>query len=102
MHQMNNAREFLLTQGFNQLCKGMPQSEILKLMGEPTRSSVETIPLGSGWGEQEAFWIKIPAGHNVLEWSYPVDNGTITLWFAKTDKDWSIALKVKLPLTVKS
>jgi len=99
---MKNARDTHLLDGYARINKGMPQSEILRIMGQPNKSVVDRIPVGSGWGEQIPFWIKIPAGDEVLEWEYPVDKGTITLWFARTGEDWSIAMKLIVPRQIGS
>ena len=60
---------------------GATRAEILEAHGHPEREQVLEKTDEAIWGAIEAFWQSVPAGSSVELWAYPVEGGTVELYF---------------------
>lgn len=62
---------------------GASRSEILAAHGAPARKQSLTKTGPAVWGPIEDFWPRVPLGSSVEIWDYPVEGGTLELYFVE-------------------
>lgn len=60
---------------------GSTRGEIMEAHGPPVREQTFTNTGQIIWGAIEEFWPSVPRGGSVLIWAYPVEGGTLELYF---------------------
>ncbi len=60
---------------------GMSRQEVIDRFGEPDRRQTIVKRDEAIWGAIEDFWQQVPTDSTVLIWTYPVDGGSVELYF---------------------
>lgn len=60
---------------------GASRSEVLERHGPPVRTQTFRKQDDAIWGPIEDFWGRVPHGSSVEVWVYPVEGGTLELYF---------------------
>ncbi len=60
---------------------GMSRDEVVARFGEPRQRASLRKTEEPIWGAIETFWTTVPAGSLIEIWHYPVQDGTIELYF---------------------
>jgi hypothetical protein len=60
---------------------GATRAELLAAHGEPAEKQTLHKTGEAIWGPIEGFWAQVPAGGTVETWSYPVQDGSVELYF---------------------
>jgi hypothetical protein len=90
-----------MLQQFAKISRGMSPEQVKSVLGSPAIELETSVPDDSAWGMQDIFWIKIPAGKPCLEWVYRGTSVDFTIWFAFDNQNWTTALKLPIPRTVR-